>query len=178
MARIGWLILAALLAARGALAAAPEAWADKNLKVVDGLVAWYDGSVENAARRAAKQRRLNDGAKIDLWHDASGNGRHLAQTSADAQPIFRIDEELRFIRCDGLSQFLAADGLGLSRAGRSLQRPGTRWRPRQSLAFRRRPPLRPRWVSDRSGTFFAGRKRANCDFLAAESGSVAMLFHS
>lgn len=110
----GCLLLIVVYGLPSATAAEPEPWADKNLTVVEGLVAWYDGSVENAARRAFGKHGLDNGAAVDQWHDASGNGRHLAQASSDAQPLFRIDEELRYIRFGGGATFLAADKLGVS----------------------------------------------------------------
>lgn len=112
----GSLIAAAMLTGRAALAAKPEAWADKNLKVVAGLVVWYDASVENAARKMTEQPQLPNGGAVDLWHDTSGNGRHMVQKSPEAQPVHRIYDEVRFIRFNGRSTFLAAENLGLSLA--------------------------------------------------------------
>jgi putative heme-binding domain-containing protein len=107
------LLACALLGGAFRQAAAVESWADPALKVSEGLVAWYDISRENAARKAAKEPRLRDGGKVAIWHDASGGRRHLVQPSADAQPVVRTDDELRFVRFDGQSQWLTADGLGL-----------------------------------------------------------------
>ncbi len=94
--------------------AAPESWADPNLKVTAGLVAWYDACAENAARRAEKQTRLQDGARVDVWHDASGGAHHLVQTSGVAQPRFRVYEEWNFVRFNGESEYLSASDFGLS----------------------------------------------------------------
>ncbi|MEX0676823.1 MAG: ThuA domain-containing protein [Pirellulales bacterium] len=111
-----WLTVAVVLAARAASAAGPESWADKNLKAVKGLVAWYDASVENAARQAGNERQLLPGGAVDMWHDASGRGRHLVQTSSEAQPLYRVYDELSFVRFGGESTFLAAEGMELSLA--------------------------------------------------------------
>ncbi|REK19474.1 MAG: hypothetical protein DWQ37_01360 [Planctomycetota bacterium] len=77
----------------------------------EGLVAWYDATNENAARAAAAQPALGEDDSLDVWHDASGAGRHLTQSKVDDRPTVRADGELRFVRFDGQTQFLAADKL-------------------------------------------------------------------
>lgn len=85
-----------------------EAWADPGLKVTRGLVLWLDAGRLNAARKALGRPEATDGAKVDLWYDASGHGRHLAQTRAEAQPLYR-DGALRF---DGDASHLERAGMG------------------------------------------------------------------
>ena len=62
----------------------------------------------NAARKAHGRPRSSDGARVDTWYDASGNGRHLAQLREAAQPVYR-DGALRF---DGEASYLERAGAG------------------------------------------------------------------
>jgi len=94
--------------------AEPAAWTDSKLPVRDGLVGWYDGVAEDVARKAGNLAPIKSGEPVDRWHDGSGHGRHLVQAQPDRRPVFRADENLRFIRFDGQSQYLAAEQLGLA----------------------------------------------------------------
>ena len=84
-----------------------EAWADPGLEVTRGLVLWLDAGRLNAARKALGRPEATDGAKVDLWYDASGHGRHLTQTRAEAQPLYQ-DGALRF---DGEASHLELAGM-------------------------------------------------------------------
>src|SRR5437870_5392196 len=68
-------------------ARALEPWADQAFSITSGLELWLDASRETAARSADAPRLVEDGT-IDVWHDASGNSRHLAQPFPAARPRF------------------------------------------------------------------------------------------
>ncbi|WZP00352.1 ThuA domain-containing protein [Isosphaeraceae bacterium EP7] len=85
-----------------------EAWADPHLKVTRGLVLWLDAGHLNAARKALGRPEAAEGARVDLWYDASGHGRHLAQTRVEVQPFYQ-DGALRF---DGDASHLELAGIG------------------------------------------------------------------
>ena len=96
-------------------AAQPEAWADAKLKITAGLTAWYDASVENAARKAAEQtpnRRTAPPSTVGTMSRAidtisSSPARLLARS-------FASDDDLRFVRFDGADDALASDGWNLA----------------------------------------------------------------
>lgn len=67
----------------------PARWADPTLPVKDGLKLWLDASRENEAREAHYMNRLAEGQRMELWHDSSGNSRHLAQWADGARPVWR-----------------------------------------------------------------------------------------
>ena len=92
-------------------AAELELWSDPNLPVKDSLELWLDASREGAARQSRGRATLTHRAPVDLWHDASGHGRHLHQTLPDRRPHFIIDEEIRSITFDGTDDFLQAVNL-------------------------------------------------------------------
>ncbi|RYD26024.1 MAG: hypothetical protein EOP86_26550, partial [Verrucomicrobiaceae bacterium] len=72
-----------------ALWAAPARWADPSLPVPEGLELWLDASRENEAREAHYMNRLSEGQGMELWHDSSGNSRHLTQWASAARPQWR-----------------------------------------------------------------------------------------
>jgi putative heme-binding domain-containing protein len=112
----GWTILVsgmALGCGTGPVRAA-ENWADKRLPVTDGLELWLDAARQNAARRARGEATVADGQKLDVWYDASGHGRHLAQKDVRSQPAFAAGEGYRAVRFDGETQHLSRAGLGRS----------------------------------------------------------------
>lgn len=61
-------------------------WADPRIPLTDGLALWFDATRENEAREAHYMNRLAEGQAMELWHDSSGNSRHLAQWSNAARP--------------------------------------------------------------------------------------------
>ena len=85
-----------------------ESWADHGLKITRGLTLWLDAGRLNAARKAHGRPEASDGARIGIWYDASGNGRHFAQFREAAQPVFQ-DGALRF---DGEASYLERAGAG------------------------------------------------------------------
>ena len=86
-----------------------ESWADPGLKVTRGLLLWLDAGRLNAARKAFGRSELSDGAKVGVWYDGSGNGRHFAQLREQAQPVYQ-DGALRF---DGDTSYLERAGAGM-----------------------------------------------------------------
>ncbi len=86
----------------------PEAWADPSLKVTRGLALWLDAGRLNAARQAQGRPELREGARVDVWYDGSGHGRHLSQPDSKAQPLF-TGQALRF---DGETSALERAGEG------------------------------------------------------------------
>src|SRR5689334_7442818 len=69
--------------------AAIEPWADARLKLTSGLTAWYDASVQNAARGAAEKNAWKDDSRVDVWQDGSGAKRDLVQPVKEMRPIVR-----------------------------------------------------------------------------------------
>src|SRR5437762_13911316 len=65
-----------------------EAWADPSLPVSPGLTVWLDSSRQPAAWEAHGKPQLTGGDAMDVWYDASGNGRHFTQAVRAAQPRF------------------------------------------------------------------------------------------
>ncbi len=89
-----------------ALARPIEAWADPGLNVTRGLALWLDSGRLNAARKAHGRPEASDGTRVDVWYDASGHGRDLAQRHEESQPVYQ-DGALRF---DGESSHLGLAG--------------------------------------------------------------------
>ena len=85
-----------------------EPWADPGLKVTRGLALWLDAGRLNASRKAHGRPEVSDGARVDVWYDASGHGRHLTQPREEAQPRF-LYGALRF---NGDASYLERAGLG------------------------------------------------------------------
>jgi putative heme-binding domain-containing protein len=92
--------------------ARPEAWADGNLTVRRGLVLWLDAGRQGQARQARGKPALRDGAPVDVWYDASGNGLHLVQRVRPAMPRFLTTGDRAVMRFDGVDDCLALTGLG------------------------------------------------------------------
>ena len=67
---------------------------------------WLDAGRLNVARKAHGKAEISDGARISTWYDASGNGRHLAQLTPEAQPVYQQGA----IRFDGKAAFLERAG--------------------------------------------------------------------
>src|SRR5688572_25732095 len=63
-----------------------ERWAGPALPVNNGLVLWLDASAENNARSSNGVAWVAEGGPLNLWQDASGHGRHLAQLIPNARP--------------------------------------------------------------------------------------------
>jgi putative heme-binding domain-containing protein len=89
-----------------------EKWADAGLPVADGLQVWLDAGKLNEARKAHDLKELHDGDKVEVWHDASGNGRDLGQKNADARPAFHDDKTTPAVLFDGDASFLSLAGAG------------------------------------------------------------------
>src|SRR5262245_49143651 len=95
---------------------AVEPWTDKRLTVTSGLIAWYDGSAESAARQAHNLPEVQNGQPLARWHDGSGARRDLTTSSEAGQPTLRRDLALGMVRFDGRQSYLSADkpNLGLN----------------------------------------------------------------
>jgi putative heme-binding domain-containing protein len=104
----------ALVLITSAQAMAAEPWADQRLDVRNGLIAWFDSSVQNAARTLRNEPALADGDQLAAWYDSSGHGRHLRSADAASQPTFRLAGSQAFVRFDGQADFLSANGLDVS----------------------------------------------------------------
>lgn len=89
-----------LLAQRPLRAESP-AWANPGLQPREGLVLWLDASCIAAARKEAKLPDAKEGKPLDVWLDASGNGRSASQPSAATQPTLMQVEGIWFFRFDG-----------------------------------------------------------------------------
>lgn len=79
-----------------------EKWADAKLPVTAGLELWLD------AVRANGDKLLPLDGKLDVWHDASGKGRHLQQQIAHARPTRLPVGGSAIVRFDGLDDHLRA----------------------------------------------------------------------
>jgi putative heme-binding domain-containing protein len=81
-----------------------EPWADNNLPVQHGLALWLDASVEAKAARAEGAVFEKDNVPRGVWHDASGNRRHVRQEKVDAQPKFGSAYPAKIFSFDGKAQ--------------------------------------------------------------------------
>jgi putative heme-binding domain-containing protein len=95
-------------------AAAAEPWADPKLPVKDGLVVWLDASRLADGRKALTLPPVMDGAPVDLWPDASGHKRHVAQKDAKARPAYRPTGDFHAVRFPGRDAQLRFSTTGLS----------------------------------------------------------------
>ncbi|QDV37764.1 ThuA domain-containing protein [Tautonia plasticadhaerens] len=93
-----------------------ETWADPGLTLTRGLVLWLDAGRLNAAREGYGLPEVVNGSAIDVWHDASGHGRHLVQPRVDVRPTFE-DGAVRF---DGIASHLERQGADLRLEGFTL----------------------------------------------------------
>ncbi len=93
---------------------AVEPWGDARLKLTSGLTAWYDASVQNAARAAIGKKPWKDDARVDVWRDASGARRDLLQPTKELRPVIRFDEQLAFVHFNGETSVLAVENLDIS----------------------------------------------------------------
>jgi glucose/arabinose dehydrogenase len=85
-----------------------EPWADHGLKLTRGLTLWLDAGRLNAARNAYGRPEAPNGARVGIWYDGSGNGRHFSQFREAAQPVYQ-NGALRF---DGKASYLERAGAG------------------------------------------------------------------
>lgn len=67
---------------------------------LSGLAAWYD---------ASQIAGVSDGAALSQWNDLSGNARHLRQTTAANQPLYKsaIQNGKGVVRFDGTNDFMS-----------------------------------------------------------------------
>ncbi len=92
---------------------AQEKWADAGLPVKPGLVLWLDAGRLADAWRVHGKPMLLPGARLDVWHDASGQGRHFVQRLQPSQPRYVSAGDGRaVVRFDGQNSFLERTGLG------------------------------------------------------------------
>lgn len=78
-----------------------EPWADQKLPVKEGLALWLDAAGEAKAMRLEGKEVSNKTVPLDLWHDASGHGRHARQSVGDAQPWWALAYPARTMQFDG-----------------------------------------------------------------------------
>ena len=92
---------------------AVEPWADRGLPVTMGLQAWFDASQLDAAAAASQTPPPRDDGPVEIWHDASGRRRDLAQPAPNARPRLHRHRPSGAVavRFDGADDFLAAAGL-------------------------------------------------------------------
>ncbi len=91
----------------------PESWGPQELPVRNGLQLWFDARVINNGRAALQLPSIATGQKIDLWPDASGYRRHVAQRQANAQPILQDSASGPIVSLDGVDDYLTAHGCDL-----------------------------------------------------------------
>jgi len=108
--------------------AAIEPWTDKDLPVQKNLELWLDASRENAAREG-KIPLVASGGPLDIWHDASGYKRDVAQVLSSRRPhFFQVPGPA--VRFDGGKTFLVASGLNQNLSGTTVF---IRFRPRSNV---------------------------------------------
>ena len=85
--------------------AAAEKWADPALPVKGGVAIWLDATRQTAAW-AEHQKEITGGEPLDVFYDASGNGRHFAQPAREAQPKLIVADQQAAVRFDGKDDHL------------------------------------------------------------------------
>jgi len=85
---------------------AAESWADAQLPVRDGLVAWFDAGRQNAARESVQLAPVAPNITINFLLDGSGRGHHLHQPVSSARPVFRQSASHAWLSFDGQDDFL------------------------------------------------------------------------
>jgi putative heme-binding domain-containing protein len=80
------------------------------LPVRDGLILWLDAAAQPAARTNASLPPLTHSQPIDFLLDASGSGRHVAQTTPERRPVFISHGATAYLKFDGQDDFLAVHG--------------------------------------------------------------------
>jgi putative heme-binding domain-containing protein len=85
-----------------------EPWAEPGLKITRGLMLWLDAGRLNAAHKFFGQAEVQNGSRVDTWHDASGHGRHVVQPGEQSRPQY-LGGALRF---DGDATYLERAGIG------------------------------------------------------------------
>lgn len=78
-------------------------------------IAWYDVSdITTLYQDTAQTLPVSaDGDPVALVLDKSGNGHHLTQTTAAAQPTYRTNGASHWLELDGVSQFLKCTGVAV-----------------------------------------------------------------
>src|SRR5687768_15708727 len=94
-----------LLMINAPLRAAVEKWADPALPVKDGLAIWLDATRQTAAW-AENSKEITGGDPVDVFCDASGNGRHFLQPVREAQPKLIVADQQAAVRFDGKDDHL------------------------------------------------------------------------
>jgi hypothetical protein len=79
-------VLWAAIGSQFTMGVEPAPWADPALDVREGLVVWLDATVQNDARKHQGELPLADEDPLAVWHDSSGNDRHLRQEEEISQP--------------------------------------------------------------------------------------------
>ncbi|HEY3392447.1 MAG TPA: LamG-like jellyroll fold domain-containing protein, partial [Lacipirellulaceae bacterium] len=113
MKQLGNALVLALFAVASSSAAAAEPWADSRLSFQEGLVAWLDGSAQNAARKARNEPELANGDNLAVCYDSSGHQRHVRRNDPVSQPALRLVGPHGLVRFDGLADSLSADRIGV-----------------------------------------------------------------
>ncbi|MCA9258349.1 MAG: hypothetical protein KDA61_04065, partial [Planctomycetales bacterium] len=86
---------------------AREPWSDAGLAPPPGLAMWYDATVIAAAREAAGLPAIAMGDRVEVWHDGSGNKRHVVNGDPESQPTFGATDNRPSLRFDGRTQTLS-----------------------------------------------------------------------
>jgi len=91
-----------------------EKWADPRLTVKEGLVIWLDAARLPEARKVMGQGDLQNGGKIEVWPDGSGQGRHVRQKEARGQPTYEVRDGFHAVRFKGRDTHLRLEEPGRS----------------------------------------------------------------
>ncbi len=76
-------------------------WADKQLRVREGLALWLDAYAIPTANGVSKDRSTSAGVSLAEWKDGSGNSRHFLQDRAEDQPKLVRIGDVWTVRFDG-----------------------------------------------------------------------------
>lgn len=90
-----------------------RAWADTNLPVSEGLAVWLDAQAQPRAYAAHGLAVPTARGPIGTVFDGSGNGRHVVQRHAPAQPTFFLRDSLAAVQFDGQDDALEQTAIGL-----------------------------------------------------------------
>jgi len=104
LSRVAFVVV--LLSTVGRVCGQTAPWSDEGLRVREGLVLWLDAQRIGSARKALGLPAVEDGGRLDAWHDASGRQRHAAQRNSDHQPQLIQVGDAWVVRFDGQSDHL------------------------------------------------------------------------
>ena len=86
----------------------------------DGLILWFDASVQPDLRAKTALPSIYNRAPVDIFLDAASNGLQAIQSAPERRPAFITDRESAYLRFDGSNDFLGFHLPGQSAAELTL----------------------------------------------------------